>query len=176
MGVRTRAAAAAPALLLALLLSGCGSGDDGGGVASANKAKESTAGAKSSLSPEEKGAKYAQCMRENGIPMEDPKPGEGVRLQIDGSIPKETVDKALEACRKYQPQGTRGGGNGKQGENMREYAACMRENGVDAFPDPTEEGGIRIDGSVSKDPDFKDAQKACQDVLGGAGEQLGAGQ
>jgi hypothetical protein len=164
-----------PALTLAvvLALTGCGSDSDDSKVASAagdtstSKGKDAADGAKASLSPQEMGVKFASCMRENGIPMEDPEPGKGVRFKMDGSIPKATMDKAREACREFQPQGDGpGGSDPKRGEAMRKHAACMRENGVDAFPDPQPDGGIMINEEIADDPDFKKAQEKCQGLMG----------
>ena len=81
MGLRILAALP---LALALALTGCGSDDKGGTVASANGGA-SQGGAKQGgeqLSPEERGVKFAQCMREHGGDMEDPTPGEGARGKV----------------------------------------------------------------------------------------------
>ncbi|MDX3226793.1 hypothetical protein [Streptomyces sp. ME19-01-6] len=167
-------AAAVPlALTLALALTGCGS--DGGGdgkVASAGGAKKSGgADSGAGLSPQEMGVKFAQCMREHGIDMEDPEPGKGVTLDIPPGTPKGTVEKAQEACREYDPVQNGGGRkpDAKAQENMRKYAQCMRERGVEEFPDPSTEGGIRLEGTVMDDPDFKKAEKACNKYMGGGG-------
>ena len=51
------------------------------------------------------------------------------------------------------------------------FAQCMRDQGVEDFPDPQadENGGItqRMDRDVASDPDFDGAQEACQDEFGG---------
>ncbi|MEU5030310.1 hypothetical protein [Streptomyces milbemycinicus] len=167
-------AAAVPLVLtLALSLTGCGS--DGGGdgkVASANGAKKGGGGsAGPSMDPQEMGVKFAQCMREHGIDMEDPEPGQGIRLSIPPGTPKGTVEKAQEACRKYDPVQNGGGRkpDAKAQENMRKYAKCMREEGVENFPDPQTEGGLRVEGSIMDDPDFSTAEKACNKFIGGGG-------
>ncbi|MER6145036.1 hypothetical protein ABT174_34260 [Streptomyces sparsogenes] len=167
-------AAAVPlALTLALSLTGCGS--DGGGdgkVASANGAEKSGGGESGEkLSPQETGVKFAQCMREHGIDMEDPEPGEGIRLTIPAGTPKGKVEKAQEACLEWDPvqNGVGGKPDAKAQENVRKYAKCMREQGVEKFPDPQAEGGIRLDGSVVDDPDFEKAEKACNKFMGGGG-------
>jgi len=59
--------------------------------------------------------KFAQCMREHGIDMADPKPGQGVDLRVPkGSRAK--LEAAQKACQKFQPGGVRGvtrvGGDG----------------------------------------------------------------
>jgi hypothetical protein len=157
------------AVSAALALAGCGSEDGGDGVASAG-GQESTEAAKPSLSREEMGVKFAQCMRENGVPMEDPEPGKGIMLRVDASISRETVQAAMEACREYNPQQNgSGGGDPRLTERARAMAKCMRDNGVEAFPDPQPGGGMRIDGTVADDPDFDAARQACQEVMVGPG-------
>jgi hypothetical protein len=159
------------AVSTALALAGCGSDGGGDEVASAGVGQEEgTEAAEPSLSREEMGVKFAQCMRENGVPMEDPEPGKGVRIRVDPSIGRDTVDAAMEACREYNPQQNGAGGGGEQmAERGRAFAQCMRDNGVEAFPDPQPEGGMRIDRSVAEDPDFEAAQQACQEIMAGPG-------
>jgi hypothetical protein len=43
----------------------------------------------------------------------------------------------------------------------------MRDNGVENFPDPSDQGGMIVDGSVAQDPDFTAAQQKCQGLLPG---------
>ncbi|MGW0805727.1 hypothetical protein [Nonomuraea sp. NPDC002799] len=154
-----------------LLLAGCGS-DAGGGpdVASVSGTGAPTAaGAQPSGDPHEKALKFAQCMRENGIDMEDPEPGKGVLLKLDKNGSKETMDKAQEACKQYAPSGKlAGGGDPKMAENLRKVAQCMRDNGVEGYPDP-EGGGVRITAEIGEDPDFKAAQEKCQKEMAEAG-------
>ncbi|MEU0462506.1 MULTISPECIES: hypothetical protein [Amycolatopsis] len=161
---------AAVPVALALALAGCGSdGDGGAGVASAGGAASTTAGSTPTMGNGDMGLKYAQCMRENGVPMEDPVDGR-ITLKLDGSVPKETVDKAQEACRQYNPQENGAAkSDPKMEQAARDFAVCMRENGVEAFPDPEPgQKGIRIDGRMSQDPDFEQASQKCQEVLAGA--------
>ncbi|MEV4110935.1 hypothetical protein [Nonomuraea sp. NPDC049695] len=48
--------------------------------------------------------KFAQCMRQHGIDMPDPKPGEGMRFEIrKGS--EEKIEAAHKACEQYAPDG-----------------------------------------------------------------------
>jgi hypothetical protein len=156
--------------VLALALTACGTGGDGGtGVASAPGTK-ATAGSTTgpSLSPEERGVKWAQCMRENGIDIEDPKPGGGIMMTAKPGS-EGTMDKAREACKDLQPMGRGGGGNPQNAEKMRQLAQCMRDNGVEEFPDP-EGGGLRMTKQVADDPDFEAAREKCQmnNVMGGS--------
>lgn len=156
--IRTCLAALPLALMFAL--SGCGGSEEpatpkaagqGGGTGGQN----------------EKAVQYAQCMRENGVDMPDPEPGGGVTLKLDGSIPKETVDKAQEACRKYNPMADGAAGSDPKAEaKAREFAECMRKNGVEDFPDPEPgQRGVRMTKGMQDDPDFEDAQKECRGIF-----------
>lgn len=170
--MRLRILAVLP-LALALTLTGCGSDDKGDTVASANGgAKQGGTGqGGEKLGEGERGVKFAQCMREHGVDMEDPKPGEGIRIQTKGD--KGAMDKAMEACRQYNPMANRTGApDPKMQEQAREFAACMRKNGVEKFPDPDpNQPGIRIDkNTVGDDPDLETAQQACEKILQGGGK------
>ncbi|RSN51550.1 hypothetical protein [Actinomadura sp. WAC 06369] len=171
MRLRTRGVLAALPLAFALALTGCGGdGEDGAGVASAGgEAAGAGASSRPSLGPEEMGVKFAQCMRENGVQMEDPKPGGGLKLNAKG-VDKATMEKAQEACRELNPMAQGGGApSAEDQERARKHAECMRENGVEAFPDPKpNQRGIRIDAEVGEDPDLEDAQQKCQELLQGA--------
>ncbi|TMR91587.1 hypothetical protein [Nonomuraea basaltis] len=46
--------------------------------------------------------KFAQCMRQQGIDMPDPKPGEGLRIKMKGGS-KEKLDAAHKACQEHAP-------------------------------------------------------------------------
>jgi hypothetical protein len=185
MRAKARGVLAALPLALVLALAGCGSdgggdGDSGDkdGVASADKSSKAGAGkgaGKGDGKPGdgyENSLKFAQCMRKNGVDMDDPKPGKAVTLRIGKGISKATVDKAMESCRKYDPmQQGQGRPDPKGQEAARKEAKCMRENGVEDFPDP-KDGGIRLDGKVFEDPDFKAAEKKCSKRRAGGGGGL----
>jgi predicted small secreted protein len=164
---RTHLAIAAVVLAMTFLTAGCGSDGDGSDVASA---KDGKASATPSLDPDELGMKFAQCLREHGIDVDDPEPGKGVALDIKPGTSKSTVDKAMEACRAYDPAELAPKKvNPKGQEDGLKYSACMRKNGVEDFPDPVN-GGLSLDGSVMEDPDFKKADEACKGLMGGGGE------
>ncbi|MBO3737964.1 hypothetical protein [Actinoplanes flavus] len=140
---------------LALVLGGCAGGE-----------KPSTA---PSADPDARNLRFAQCLREQGLDVPDPEPGKGMTLKFGPDSDQRKVQAAMEACREWAPSGALGGGapDPKQEERMREQSQCMRDNGVEAFPDP-ENGGIRIDGGVAEDPDFEAAEKACASIMQGA--------
>lgn len=167
-------AAAAP-LLLALTVAGCAKQDTGNGVASAGGPASASAepSARASLSPQEAALKFASCMRENGVPMEDPEvDGEGhVNIKIGGpgqEVDRAKMEAAQKTCEQYAPfgEGANGRPDPQMEENAREMAQCMRDNGVENFPDP-DGGRITIDGSIAGDPDFEKAQQTCSKLMPG---------
>lgn len=170
--MRLRILAVLP-LALTLALTGCSADDGGSGVASAGGAKQGAAEGGEKLSREEMGVKFAQCMRDHGVDMEDPKPGGRVQFKVKGGEGERAkMDKAMEACREYSPQANASGPpDPKQQERAREFAECMRQNGVEDFPDPDpNEPGIRIQRKKGDDDaTFERAQQACEKVLQGGG-------
>ncbi|MFD1539217.1 hypothetical protein [Nonomuraea guangzhouensis] len=160
---------AAIPLALALALTGCGANEgSGANVASVSSGKPAAApSASAGEDRAAKGLKFAQCMREHGVPMDDPEPGKGVMLKLDNSVPRETAEKAQEACKEYAPNMDGGAkADPKMAEQMRKYSQCMRDNGVEAFPDP-DGGMLRMDSAAGEDPDFKTAQEKCKEFMPG---------
>ena len=122
---------------------------------------------------------YAQCMRENGVDMADPEPGQrGIRLRAPKGVTPEQMETAEQACRKHLDDIEAPELSEEQQKEFQEaalaHARCMREHGID-IPDPTfgEDGRatIRIrrgDGASGPDPEspeFKEAQEACRDKM-----------
>jgi hypothetical protein len=150
----------------ALAVSACGSG--------------SGTGTSTTSDPQEAALKFAQCMRENGVDMPDPQVDAQGRIaqkiRFHGS--KATMDRAQEACKKYQDQARPDLSPEQKTELLDQavrFSQCMREHGVQ-LPDPqlSSDGGIimRIGGpgkggagKSSLDPEspaFKTAEKACE--------------
>lgn len=171
-------------LVAALALGGCGGKkSNGDGVATAGGKAKSSAKADSKEDTKDKMRKFAQCMREQGIDMPDPKVAEGngdggaTVFEVpggeqEGAPPPDAkkVEEAQKKCNKYLPDG---GDMPKPDpatvEAMRKFAKCMRENGVEKFPDPSDDGGgIQIgpdSGFDPRDPKFQEAQKKCEQIL-----------
>ncbi|THV29964.1 hypothetical protein [Glycomyces paridis] len=68
-----------------------------------------------------------------------------------------------------------GGGEEDAFQEALAYSECMRENGIEGFPDPEEnEGGgigLSLDKSVDPESDeFKAAEAACEDLRPGPGD------
>jgi hypothetical protein len=115
--------------LIALIGVGCGGNDSGGGNTTAAN--------------QEKAAKFAQCMRANGI-SEFPDPDPSGKLTIDGVLNGSSLDPnsptwtgAIAACKHLQPPGFTGDErSADQQDAALKFAQCIRENGVTDFPDP----------------------------------------
>jgi hypothetical protein len=120
---------------------------------------------------DEKGdmVKFAQCMRQNGIDMPDPKSSEdGGGIVIEAmpggdaaAIDEDKMKTAHEACKEHLPNG----GEMKppspeEQDKMRQQAKCMRDRGHD-WPDPKFEGGGTAE--VREFPDMEN-EKVKQDM------------
>jgi hypothetical protein len=124
----------------------------------------------------EAGLKYAQCMREHGIDMADPQPGQrGLRLAPPEGVSPQKMGRADEACRKFldavKPPEMSEAQKKEFQEAALAHSRCMREHGID-FPDPTfdENGGAQIrigrgSGINPESPKFQAAQKDCESKL-----------
>jgi hypothetical protein len=156
-------------LPLMFALAACGASDNGGGVASAGKptAAPSAGGSGAGgLSQQEKALKFAQCMRDHGVPMDDPDPNGGMGVKIGGpGVDTSKIQAAQEACRQFSPFGDAGPQqDAARAERLRKFAQCMRDNGVPNFPDP--DGALmRVEQSVAADPDFPAAQQKCEKMF-----------
>ncbi|GAA3192632.1 hypothetical protein [Nonomuraea roseoviolacea] len=144
------------------------------GVASAGGATASpgaSAAATASLDPRSAQLKFAQCMREHGIEMDDPEPGGGIRIKSKkGDEAK--MQEAQKACGHFMENAV-GKLNGKMDPKARDqalkFAQCMREHGID-MKDPSTDGRIEI--SVrpgTPEEKVEAAHKACKEFEPGGG-------
>lgn len=160
--------------LCAATLAACGSNASGNGEDAAAQ--------------EEARLEFAECMRQHGVEMEDPTPGQkgviiggtgtkGPGKQSTGVNPDDpATKKALAACKgKLGDLGQEP--SPQEQEEFKEdalaFAECMREHGVD-MPDPQFDGEghvqMRIGGRSSSGPSpespaFQKAQETCQSKL-----------
>ena len=159
-------------LVLLLMLAGCAAKTGVDGVATANGAPTAaTSSAPAAANDKASALKFSQCMREHGMTwFPDPQAGGGLQIKIPPGTDKTKVDAAMEACKKFMPNG----GQPMKAdpaalEQMRQMAKCMRANGVPNFPDPSANGEIRIDGSKvgmgPGDATFDAAQKKCEKYM-----------
>ncbi|MGR6922996.1 hypothetical protein ACU635_52830 [[Actinomadura] parvosata] len=152
--------------LLACLAVGCGAQQSGGGVASVTTTTMSatpTATPTTSVDPQERGRKFAQCMRDHGVPMEDPAPDGSGGLSVIAKKGDGKTKDALEACRELAPIKDRDELTPADLDKLREFAKCMRDHGVD-MPDPAPDGTFGgTAGSIKRDdPTFTKALEACR--------------
>lgn len=125
---------------------------------------------------------FSACMRENGVEdFEDPeldgRGGMSFGFRGDGgdSLDMETMRSAMEACQEHLEGLAFGGERVDRSEiedQLYEFAACMRDNGVD-MPDPDFSGGPGEGGGPfisldADDPEFAAAMEACEEVFGGS--------
>jgi hypothetical protein len=181
-----RTAAAGVMFLMALAAcSAPGAAPEGvASLASSAPNADSSAAPSASLDPEAAMLAFAECMREQGIDMPDPEtaegPGGGGTFAFGGNGGDDgEFREALEACDKFlqQAQNIRGEIDPEVQDRMLEFAGCMREHGID-MPDPNMDGGITIqrsdEGRITNldsgfdpsSPEFREAQEACQPILG----------
>jgi hypothetical protein len=167
------------ALLFLLVLgvtAGCHSSAKGSGVASAGGGRPA-ASASPATDPDELRRQFTQCLRDHGVQVDDADPNGGGDLRVqDGGKDKN----AMTACQQYLPPGKlAGGGDPGQIEQLRQFAACMRDHGIQmSDPDPNT-GALQLaqgNGAGKFNPDdptFQAADQACKDKLPG---RKGAGK
>jgi hypothetical protein len=119
--------------MAALIGAGCSDApDENGSAGNTNAANQ------------EQAVKFAECMRDNGV-SEFPDPDASGGLTIDGVVNGSSLDPsspaweaAIGACKDLQPPGFTGDGDvsADEQEARLEFAQCMRNNGVEDFPDP----------------------------------------
>jgi hypothetical protein len=181
-----RALAVPMIALVAAALAACGS-NASPGVASAlgADAPKVTPTPTASADREEALRQFAACMRQHGVDVPDPQPGGGgFRLGGDGQNINRDDPKlrtALEACRSMLPNGGQPPKlNAQQIEQYRQFAQCMRDNGVNV-PDPNPDGTLQFGqgrgaGQFDRnDPTFQKALTACRDKLTGVFPSGGPG-
>lgn len=143
--------------LCAVALVGCGGGGSGSG------------GGEGAAGEEEAALEFTECLREHGVEVEDPKPGQKNIEVGDGNDP--TTKKALAACNDKLP--TAGQElSAEEGEEFREgalaLAECFRKEGID-MGDPEILGPgkfhLDIEGIDTESPAFEAAREACDEKL-----------
>lgn len=190
-------------LVGALLLAACG-GDTAGepdGVASLDEttttgpeSNDAEADEDSPETVEEAYMAFTECMREEGVDMPDPEVDAdgniaGIRMgdPDNPTMDVETMRAASEVCQPLLEGFTIGAGDVDQSaaqDSILEFAACMRNHGID-FPDPDFTGGGVTFGGQSgggavtagggpgnfdpDDPAVQEAMDVCNEILDEAG-------
>lgn len=161
-----------------MVVGAVGCGGAGGGdkeqVASVGSGKPSVAATKGAGSGT--AADFAKCMRENGVP-EFPDPEANGSMVVPEGTDKSKIEAAQEKCKDKAPNGGEPPKMSAEDQRkLREFAQCMRENGVAGFPDPSADGGGMMLGQDSgidpESPKFQAAQEKCRqfqpNAVGGA--------
>jgi hypothetical protein len=157
--------------MVAMICAGC----------SNEPAENGTAGT-TNAADRQKAVRFAECMRDNGV-REFPDPDASGGLTIDGVVNGSSLDpstpaweEAISSCKDLQPPGFTGDEEvtAEEQETRLEFAQCMRDNGVEDFPDPakgdppvdtrripssTTEGGMTV---------INAAMQKCGDVVADA--------
>jgi hypothetical protein len=123
-------------IAMVALISACGSS------ASAGTSSGSSGGNRTAANAQ-KAVKFAKCMRGNGV-REFPDPNASGALTIDGIVNGSSLDpsapafkQAISACKGLEPAGFTGRKrSARQQDAALKFAQCIRENGVNDFPDP----------------------------------------
>jgi hypothetical protein len=166
---------------LALIAAGCGGGSSGSSVAQAptstTETRPSQSGESEDGATEGNPAAFSACMRSHGVP-KFPDPDSTGRFRFragpgTGIDPESSQFKAADdACRKLAPE-EKPPSPAQQAQDRAQllrFSACMRSHGLPKFPDPQADG-LRINRNSGIDPhspQFKAAQKACENFLPGS--------
>ena len=130
MSHRTTLAALA---LAALVGAGCGSGEPTGAGTTAG----SGSGARTS-SDRDKAVRFAECLRRNGVG-DFPDPNAKGEFDYGVSVSAAVWNRANDACEELKPPGTFDTTRTRKEQDAGlAFARCMREHGVEDFPDPVD--------------------------------------
>jgi hypothetical protein len=157
----TRTPIAGAVLAVALAVAACGGGQSGPQVAGSGGGGGTTAAAPTSTDPQDSLLGFAQCMRQHGVNIPDPRPGQG-QITMPTGIPSERLQPAMQACQTYLSQGL--GKNpddpAAQDRALKE-AQCLRQHGFDVA-DPQPGSPLTVHGANAKDPRFTQAVQDCK--------------
>jgi hypothetical protein len=171
---RTRRPLAALALIaMVALIGGCGS---------SAPAETGSGGGNNTAANAQKPVNFAECMRSNGV-SEFPDPGASGKFTIDGIVNGSSLDpstptfkQAISACKDLEPAGFMGSKRSSQQQDAAlKFAQCIRENGVEDFPDPIPNGPLVDTGRIPSAAEpggmsiLRAAMQKCRDVAAAAG-------
>ena len=115
--------------LVALIGAGCGSNPAAGTGTSGT-------GGKQKLTARDKGVKFAECIRAQGV-ADFPDPDANGEFQYGVSVSPAVWQQATSACKGLQPPGALSSKRTpKQQSASLKFAQCIRDHGVKDFPDP----------------------------------------
>jgi len=138
MSRRLRPLAGLVLIATVALVSACGSN-----APAASSSGSSGGGTNNTSVAAQKGVRFAECMRSNGVP-KFPDPSASGQLTIDAIANGTSLDtssptftQALGACKSLEPAGFEGSARSTQQQSAAlKFAQCIRANDVSDFPDP----------------------------------------
>jgi hypothetical protein len=107
-------------------------------------------------------------MRDQGLAwFPDPGPDGGLGVRVPAGTEENTLNRAQEACKEYDPATNRTGTISEADlARIRKQSQCIRDHGFSNYPDPDANGGIAIEekntGISPDDPAFEKARQECQ--------------
>jgi hypothetical protein len=132
------------------MLAGCGSH---GGKAAASSSPDSR----------DMAVKFAQCMRQHGVNVADPKPGDpGVRI-TGKNLSDAKAQAASQACAKYRALGQLNPNDPKVRDALLKTAQCLRQHGLQVT-DPQPGQGLKLQ-MKRGDTKTQQAVEACQKLV-----------
>jgi hypothetical protein len=180
-------AALAMVAMVAVISAGCGGARSSADTSTATPAGGTGtggSGGNSTASTHEKAVKFAECMRASGVSA-FPDPDASGELTIDAVANGSSLDTdsaafehALSACKDLEPPGFTGHERSpEQQKAALEFAQCMRDNGVEDFPDPAPDAPLidtnRIPSAAGRGalsiPGFQAATEKCRGLGKAAG-------
>jgi len=164
MGPIRRGLPAAMLVALTITLAGCGS-DGADQVATAGGATGGADAPSVAADVTERVRQYVDCLRGKGLRVADPAPG-STKVQLEDRD-QPGFHEALRACQQFAPDTATGAGDeATRLAAAREFAACMRVNGMPAFPDPDPDKGAVFPKELATDAAYESAYRACAQHLG----------
>ncbi len=175
MNSRRRPLAALALIAIVALIGGCGS-------SAPAETGTGSGGGNNTAAHAQQAVKFAECMRSNGV-SNFPDPGASGKLTIDAIANGSSLDtstpafkQAISACKDLEPPGFMGSKRSSQQEHAAlEFAQCIRENGVNDFPDPIPDGPLVDTGRIPSAAEpggmssLHAAMQKCRDVAAAAG-------
>ncbi len=154
--MRSRHGAIALALVALTLTAACAADEDGNGVATGvSPGQTATPSASANQNPQ----RFAACLREHGVDVADPPPGE----QVEIPAKDDRTRAALRFCAEFAPP-NQNADRTLDPAAARAYAGCIRDKGFPDFPDP-DANGLRIPKDLINDERFKAADRECSVLL-----------
>jgi hypothetical protein len=157
------------ALPLALAACGTAPAADDGVVSAGGGTAKASASPTASMSEQEAGVKFAQCMREHGIPMNDPQAGR-IQVRVPRGMSEAKAKEAQKACDPIMQSVVHKGDrtmDPQEFDRMVKFAQCMRKHGIDV-PDPKPGEGLQMMIKGGQKEKVEAAQEACKEFEPGA--------